>query len=153
MQTRSIACAGLVALSGCAMTYVGPTHTAQPATARYTLDDHAMLDAAQRQLVAMGFQVTDRNDSAGTLSTAPRDYRLTPDQADCGTTAGIDYLKDNRTATRVAYGVTARNGTLAVNALIQGEYKVGGVTSDIVLTCVSRGILERQTIGAMLPGA
>ncbi|MFH4090619.1 hypothetical protein WAJ00_22120, partial [Acinetobacter baumannii] len=78
------------------------------------------------------------------ISTATRDFRLTPELADCGTTMGIDYLKDNRTSTKVAYNILIADNSLDVRTTLQGDYKVGDVTQNITLTCVSRGVLEQQ---------
>ncbi|MGA2366180.1 MAG: hypothetical protein ABSG12_11905 [Steroidobacteraceae bacterium] len=102
-----------------------------------------ILAAARRNLVADGYQITSFDDTAGVVSTAPRDMHVTPDQADCGKTMGIDYLKDNRTTTRVAFGILAEDNHIEVRATIQGEYKPGAVTQNITLTCVSRGVIDR----------
>lgn len=53
---------------------------------------------AQRALAAGGYQISDANETFGTISTAPCDLRAGQDNADCGTTWGIDYLLDNRTS-------------------------------------------------------
>jgi hypothetical protein len=57
---------------------------------------------------------------------------------------GIDYLKDKRTTTRVAFGLIAEDAKVTVKANIEGEYKPGAVDQNITLTCVSRGLLERD---------
>jgi hypothetical protein len=101
-------------------------------------------------LVTEGFQITSSDDSAGIVSTAPRDLRVTPEQADCGTTMGIDYLKDNRTATKVGFGVVAEEGKFMIKATIEGNYRPGAVDQNITLTCVSRGVLERALSGKIV---
>jgi hypothetical protein len=101
-------------------------------------------------LVSDGNQITNSDEAAGTISTAPRNLRLTPEQADCGTTMGIDYLKDNRTSTRVAYGILAEENNLIVKANTEGEYKPGDAMQNITLSCVSRGVLERELLGRIV---
>jgi hypothetical protein len=127
---------------GCAMTYEQPTTKAQVVRTAVTGSRADVLRASKQELVAEGFQITNSDESAGVISTAPRNFRVTPLQADCGTTMGIDYLKDNRTTTRVAFGIIADNSGVVVKANIEGEYKPGAVDQNITLTCVSRGVLE-----------
>lgn len=100
----------------------------------------------RRQLIAEGIQVINSDDASGTLTTMSLDFRLTPDLADCGTTMGLDYLKDNRTSSKVAYGLVVDDGTIAVRAVLQSEYKPGAVDQNITLTCVSRGVLEQRLL-------
>lgn len=130
--------------SGCAMTYEQPTTTARVVSVSVAGSKADVLRVSKQVLVAEGFQITSSDDNAGVISTAPRNLRVTPAQADCGTTMGIDYLKDNRTSTRVAVGVIAEDARVTVKANIEGEYKPGAVDQNITLTCVSRGLLERD---------
>jgi hypothetical protein len=138
-----------VVVAGCAQMYTPPT-TLSPSTIDHiNAQTDVVFNAANRALVANGYQVTSTDANAGIISTAPRDLRLAPEQADCGTVMGIDYLKDNRTSTRVAFGIIVTDAKIEVKTTIQGEYKSGGGSggqSDIVLTCVSRGGLERDML-------
>ena len=93
-----------------------------------------------------GYQITNADDSAGVISTAPRNLRLTPEQADCGTTVSLDYLKDNRTDTKVGYGVLVGDGSITIRTTIEGQYKPGAVDQNITLSCVSRGGLEQTLL-------
>lgn len=143
---KNLGMTALLILSGfgCAMTYEAPRTTYQAAPTHFAGSKAEILRASKLVLVAEGFQITSSDDSAGVISTAPKDLRLTPADADCGTTMGIDYLKDNRTTTRVAFGVIAEDSRLTIKANIEGEYKPGAVDQNITLTCVSRGVLERD---------
>ena len=141
---------GLLFTLSCAATYKGPTIVAQQISSPTTASKIVILSSAKRILVAQGFQITHSDDTVGTVSTAPRNYRVTPDIADCGTTMGIDYLKDKRTTTRVAYGIIADDNKIIVKTLIEGEYKPGAVDQNITLTCVSRGQLEQEMISKIL---
>jgi len=139
-------------LGSCAATYKQPITVAPQISFSVAASKADLLLSAKRVLVAEGFQITNNDDSAGVISTAPRNLRVTPEQADCGTTMGIDYLKDNRTATRVGFGVIAEEGKLLVRTMIEGDYKPGAVDQNITLTCVSRGSLERDMLAKITAG-
>lgn len=151
MNIRSIASSSaialLLALTGCAATYEAPrAATPSPATAKFNKTKPELMKIVRRQLIAEGIQVINSDDASGTLTTMSLDFRLTPDLADCGTTMGLDYLKDNRTSSKVAYGLVVDDGTIAVRAVLQSEYKPGAVDQNITLTCVSRGVLEQRLL-------
>lgn len=135
-----------VAVTGCAATYAPPITLNKSAVTKITKPKAEVLAAARRALVSNGYQITAFDDGAGVISTAPRDFRVYPEMADCGTTLGLDYLLDNRTTTRVAFGVIANAGKLEVKANIEGEYKPGSVDQNITLSCVSRGVLEHEML-------
>jgi len=132
----------IVFVAGCAAAYRQPITVAAETSKEIVASQADILRAAKQVLVTEGFQITNADESAGVISTAPRNFRITPEQADCGTTMGIDYLKDNRTSSKIGYGILASDGKLIVKANIESEYKPGAVDQNITLTCVSRGILE-----------
>jgi len=133
-------------LSACAITYEAPIAAAPQITAELPKPKSTLLAAAKRTLIEEGFQITHADDAAGLVSTAPRNLRITPADANCGTTMGIDYLKDVRTTTRVGFGVVASEGRVTVRSTIEGEYKPGSAMQNITLTCVSRGPLEQHLL-------
>jgi hypothetical protein len=139
-------------LVGCAMTYEQPRTLAQVIRTSVPGTKAEILRISKQVLVAEGFQITSADESAGIISTAPRNLRVTPSEVDCGTTMGIDYLKDNRTTTRVAFGIIAEDSQVTVKANIEGEYKPGAVDQNITLTCVSRGLLERDMAAKIRAG-
>jgi hypothetical protein len=145
-MSRIVILIASLALAGCAATYVAPPVPNQSAAVAITKPKPEILAAARRALVAAGYQITSFDDAAGIISTAPRDQHLTPIEANCGTTMGLDYLKDNRTDTRVAYGVIVSDGHLQVRANIEGQYKPGAVDQNITLTCVSLGVLDGDMV-------
>ena len=55
-------------------------------------------------------------------------------------------MKDNRTSTRVAYGLIVDDGRIQATSTIEGEYKPGAVDQNITLTCISRGVLEQSLL-------
>src|ERR1700742_2524791 len=120
MKTPAIAAALGLILSGCAATYQAPQAAAQNASAPYKASVADALKAARRALVSAGYQITASDDASGTISTAPRDLHVTPMQADCGTTMGLDYLMDNRPSTRFAYGVIVDAKSILVQSTVQG---------------------------------
>ncbi|MEO5350220.1 MAG: hypothetical protein H7836_11305 [Magnetococcus sp. YQC-3] len=142
-----------ILLSGCALTYQPPMSLAPSSVEKISQPKDKVFNAAKRALVADGYQITNTDTDSGIISTAPRDMRLAPSVADCGTTMGIDYLKDNRTSTRIAMGVIVYANTVEVKATIQGEYKPGSNTQDITLSCVSKGILEQEMMRKIIAEA
>jgi len=132
--------------AACAVTYTQPTSVTPKTSSTLTASKIEILTAAKKILIADGYQISYADDSAGIISTAPRNLRVTPEQADCGKTMGLDYLKDKRTATRVGFGIIAEEGIVTVTSTIEGEYKPGAVDQDITLTCVSRGQIERALL-------
>lgn len=136
----------IAVITGCAATYKAPTTIAVQISKKVVASQTNILRTAKQVLVAEGYQITNADDLAGIISTAPRNFRITPEQADCGTTMGIDYLKDNRTSSKLGYGILAYDSKLTVKANIESEYKPGDVAQNITLTCVSRGILEAELL-------
>ncbi len=139
---------GILALLtvACAATYTQPTTVAPKTSSSVAASKSGILTATKRVLIGEGFQITNSDESAGIVSTALRNQRVTPEQADCGKTMGLDYLKDNRTTTRVGFGVIAEEGKITIKSTIEGEYKPGAVEQNITLTCVSRGQLENEML-------
>ncbi len=144
---------GCLAITGCALTYEPPISLSASAIQAINLPDEAIFNAAQRALVADGYQITSSDKNSGIISTAPRDMRVESDKVDCGTTLGLDYLKDNRTTTQAAIGVIAYHGKIEVKANVQGYYKPGNVEQDITLTCVSKGKIESEMLHKILAEA
>ena len=146
MRSRARWAAIALTLTGCAAAYKAPVTAYQPLTVAMPGSRADLLRKAKQALVVDGYQITNADDSAGVISTAPRNLRLTPEQADCGTTVSLDYLKDNRTDTKVGYGVLVGYGSITIRTTIEGQYKPGAVDQNITLSCVSRGGLEQTLL-------
>jgi hypothetical protein len=131
-------------LAGCAFTYEGPKTKLIENKQSINASKSEILTAARQVLVSEGYQITSSDESSGTISTAMKNLRLSPDHADCGLTMGLDYLKDNRTSTKVGIGIIAIDGMVTIKANVEGEYKPGAIDQDITLTCVSKGLLEQS---------
>jgi hypothetical protein len=140
-----IAALSIIAI-GCAATYSPPISLAQSKIERIDRPKMDIFQAAERALAAGGYQITHADQGSGVISTAPRDLRLQPEIADCGTTMGLDYLLDNRTSTRVAYSIIIHDGRIEIKSNVQGDYRPGAVDQDMTLTCVSRGQLESEML-------
>jgi hypothetical protein len=141
----------IAALSaGCAATYQMPEAVAPITDADVAAPQSVVFGAARRVLVSEGFQILSADEASGTISSVAQNLRVFPGQADCGTTMSIDYLKDPRTTTRVAYGVIVHGGRVTVKSSIEGEYKPGSASQNITLSCVSRGQLENQLLQKIL---
>jgi len=132
---------------GCAMTYAPPV-TISPVVASQVSDKAATMTRAKRALIERGERIEHIDDDV--IVTSMRNKKLTPAEADCGKTMGLDYLKDARTKTQLGYTVSVSGENLIVQANIQGEYKPGAVDQNITLTCVSRGVLEDDLLSAIL---
>jgi hypothetical protein len=110
-------------LSSCAAPYKPPTTVTLLTPQSASTSKANLLSAAKQVLVAEGFEITNSDDSAGVISTAPRELRLSPAQADCGGTLRIDYVKDNRTTTRVRFDIIAEDSKLVITTTIDGEHR------------------------------
>ena len=139
--------------AGCATTYKQPTMVAPDTSQSISGSQPVLLRAAKQVLVSEGFQITNSDETAGVVSTAPRDMRLTPELADCGTTLGLDYLKDNRTSSKVGYGVLVSENKVTLKANMSATYLPANDSQSITLTCVSRGVLEGQLLAKMAAAA
>lgn len=133
-----------VLLTGCAVTYQPPTAENLTYSTQHQSDQNSIMAKAKRALLLEGFQIQSYDDEAGFISTSFKNWKLSPEEANCGTTMGLDYLKDNRTKTEVAFNVVVDGTSLTIRSNIQGEYKPGAVDQNITLTCASKGVIERQ---------
>jgi len=136
----------VVGLFGCAMTYSPPTTIAPNTSQRIMGASSTLFKTTKQVLVLEGFQITNSDESAGVISTAPKEMRLTPELADCGTTLGLDYLKDNRTSSKVGYGALISENKVTIKATMSATYLPANDSQSITLTCVSKGILENQLL-------
>jgi hypothetical protein len=142
-----------ILITGCAATYKQPTMTAPDTSQSIPGSQPVLLRAAKQVLVSEGFQITNADEAAGVISTAPRDMRLTPEFADCGTTLGLDYLKDNRTSSKVGYGVLVSENRVTLKANMSATYLPANDSQSITLTCVSRGVVEGQLLAKISAAA
>lgn len=131
---------------GCAVTYVPPTTVAPNTSQRIMGSSSALFKATKQILVLEGFQITSSDESADVISTAPKEMRLMPELADCGKTLGLDYLKDNRTSSKVAYGALISENKVTLKISMSATYLPANDVQSITLTCVSRGVLENQLL-------
>ncbi len=150
MLSRTIALTISATLAGCTVNYKPPITTYAPTAIPIAKTKTELLATAKRTLVSEGWQITTADADAGVLTTQLRTLRLTPADADCGTTMGIDYLKDNRTTSKVGVNILIDDGHLMVKSIIESEYRPGDVTQDMALTCVSRGTIERKVANAII---
>ena len=142
MKNKIFAFSITAMLTGCAATYEKPNTPAPDTAFPTSASKSSLLTAIKQTLASEGYQITFVDENSGVISTAPRDMKLSPADADCGTTMGIDYLKDNRTHTTVAVNAIAKNGELRLKTTVQGDYRPGSVDQNLTLTCVSRGTIE-----------
>ncbi|TQF67684.1 hypothetical protein [Pseudoalteromonas luteoviolacea] len=140
----------LILATGCAGTYQAPKSQEKTITASHNKSINEVLNSAKKVLILEGYQIQTHDDQAGIISTSLKNLKLKPEQADCGTTMGIDYLKDKRTKTEVALSIIVNNDSIIVKSNIHGEYKPGSVANDITLTCISKGDIESKILDKVL---
>ncbi len=131
-------------ITGCATTYQAPVTQSKIYTGNHNSSKGNLMAKAKKILLLEGFQIQSTDDEAGYISTSLKNWKLAPEEASCGTTMGLDYLKDKRTKTEVAFNVIIDETTISIRSNIQGEYKPGAVDQDITLTCVSKGVIEKK---------
>lgn len=134
----------ITGLAGCAATYVAPTSTATVLNQSVNANKEKILKATSVALALEGLKITSENKETGIIVTEDKVFRVTPEMADCGKTMGIDYLKDNRTNTKVSYHIIVSDNSLKIKASPSAEYRVGAADQDMNLTCVSKGVLEQR---------
>lgn len=135
---------------GCAATYRPPVAIEGDYSEGFSGSRAELFNSAKRELALMGYSIQMADLDSGVISTSPKSVNLGPSDADCGTTMGIDYLKDKRTNTTVALNIIIDSATVKVRSSIFGEYRPGDVTQNITLTCVSTGSVEGQVLMAIL---
>ena len=141
--------ASILLLCSCGVpTYVRPNTPDQSASASVQGTQAQILDAAVKTLVQDGYEVTTVDNASGLISTAPRAMQVTPEQADCGKVQGSlasgDPLTYPRPMTRVAFDILAADNHLEVRSRIDDSIDDGRGPTN--LTCVSRGVLDRQML-------
>lgn len=141
---RYLALAAVVALAGC--NYREPQAPSEPMSRAVPgASRQAIVDAAVAELAAEGYQPT-ADDKRGIVTTVPRRVRLTPEQVDCGTEAGIPLAKDDRTTTTVAWTVTAADGSVTASTHIDFDYLPSNPSWGKSGTAASTGVIERQAV-------
>ena len=144
-----IAIGCLLSLSACAVpTYLRPDAPKQSVAASVQASKRQIMDAAVKALVQDGYQVTAVDYPSGLISTAPQAMRVVPAQADCGKVKGLlasgDPLTYPRPQTRVAFNILVEDHHIEVRTRIDDRIDLGNGQTD--LTCVSRGVLEREML-------
>lgn len=145
-----ITLSSIVLLSACSATYQQPL-TVEPLTkANHNKTPSLLLNSAKKQLLLDGYQIQVIDNEAGIISTSSKTLKLSPTEADCGQTMGLDYLKDKRTKTDIAINIIISKSEIIIKSNIQGEYKPGAVEQNITLSCVSKGKVENDLLNKLL---
>ena len=139
-------------LSACSISYQAPITVAPVVKASHQQAVHKMLNNAKRILLQAGYRIRVFDHEAGIITTSLKHQRLTPKQADCGKIMGMDYLKDNRTKTEMALNIIVTEQEITVKPSIQGKYNPENMDEDINLTCISKGLVEKQVLKHLLAG-
>lgn len=134
----------LAIIGGCATTYQASSTENKHFSGQHGSDKMTVIAKAKRVLLMEGYQIQSASNTEGYISTSYKNWKLSPEQASCGSTMGLDYLKDNRTKTEVSMNIIVDDTTLIARSNIKGEYKPGAVDQDMTLTCVSKGVIESE---------
>ncbi|WP_444890022.1 hypothetical protein [Microbulbifer sp. DLAB2-AA] len=129
-------------LEGCAVKNDAPVIISEYFAIEHFSSKREVLSKARQALLRDGFKILSTDLEAGYISTSLKDWRLSPEQAHCGTAKGMDYLNDNHTKTEVAFNVVVDDKAVIVRSNIQGEYIPGELAQNLTLNCVSRGVIE-----------
>lgn len=131
--------------SSCALTYQPPIGSSK--TVKALFKNNESFDKVKRILIIDGYDLTYSNKLEGLISTAFKTKKINHLQADCGKTMGLDYLKDNRTKTEVAFTIIINEDLIEIKSKIRAEYKPTGAASQTIdLTCISKGVLEEELL-------
>ncbi|WP_226649445.1 hypothetical protein [Microbulbifer variabilis] len=132
----------LPGLEGCAVKNDTPVIISEYFAIEHFSNKQEVLSKARQALLRDGFQILSADLEAGYISTSLKNWKLSPNQAHCGTAKGVDYLDDNHTKTEVAFNVVVDDRAVIVRSNIQGEYLPGELAKNLTLNCVSRGVIE-----------
>jgi hypothetical protein len=145
-------------ISACAATYSPPKAAAPDVSQVISGTKEQLLSVAEQVLLAEGLEIADTNTETGIILTSATLTTVLPEAADCGSSFGINYLKDPRTMPRVSYEITVSDNSVGVRLIISAEYRSGCEVSvaalpcsmtNLQLTCVLKGNLESQLLAKM----
>ncbi len=140
---------------GCGSLHYAPP-TSHPVSVTRPVDatKSELFLASKKVLMLDGFQIANADPELGIISTTQKQMKLTVSDVDCGSTMGINYMKDKRTITRVSVLIECNDNSLNVKCNITGEYGKGwgeqSTLQGIDLTCVSKGTMENTLIDKII---
>jgi hypothetical protein len=137
----------VIALTGCAATYAPPVTPQREFAQAIEGSKSDLARAAKQVLISEGYRIAGADESAGKVTTAKRNIRLTPEQADCGTTMGINYLWDDRTTSAISIGIFTEDNKVAVKVKMTATYMPDYNPQSIAMMCVSTGSIEKRLMG------
>ncbi|BBM00415.1 hypothetical protein [Microbulbifer sp. GL-2] len=137
-------------LEGCTVMNEAPAIISEYFALEHFSSKQEVLSKVKQALLLDGFQIRSADLEAGYISTSPKNWKLTPEQANCGANKGIDFLEDNYTKIEVAFNVVVDDKAVIVRSNIQGEYLPEEPAQDLTLNCVSRGVIEVEMVKKIL---
>jgi len=137
-------------LGGCITTNEAPVIISDYFALEHLSTKQEVLGKARQALLRDGFQILSSDLEAGYISTSLKNWKLTPEQANCGANKDRDYLEDSYTKTVVSFNVIVDDRDVIVRSNIQGEYLPGESAQDLILNCVSRGVIEVEMVKKIL---
>lgn len=142
----------LLSTANCAMTYKAPKGENKVIKQYHNQSQSTIFRKAKRVLAIEGLNISYSDKKDGLITTNYQNNKVTPSEADCGKTMGLDYLKDKRTKTEVSYNIIIDQKYITAKANIKGEYRPNNLFGDqnITLTCISKGHLEKVLLNKIL---
>lgn len=102
----------------------------------------ATFTSARDVLLLQGYKIQGGDEGTGVLVTSPRVLRLSPGEANCGTTpGGRDYLESEQTQTSVSIRVLVAQTNVQALMRIDARTQAGDP-----LSCSSRGVIEAHLV-------
>lgn len=149
---KSIILSTILLSNNCAITYKAPMGENINAESNYNQSYSKILKKAKRTLVLQGYQIAYYDKEEGIITSLYKNYKITPLQANCGKTMGLNYLKDKRTKTEISFNIIVDKKNIIIKSNIKAEYKPGNYAGDqnITLTCISKGVLEKELLKEIL---
>lgn len=133
----------LLGLSACNTAYKKPVESVKTYSVKVN-NPATAIEGIRKSLILDGYSI--ESSSEAHISTSHRLSDLSVMDADCGTTMGIDYLKDSRTQEYVSVGVLVEESLITVKTNIYAEYLPGDSMHGKKMNCVSRGLLETRLL-------
>ncbi len=137
-------CLIILLFAGCAATYKPPITAPQAFEKSFAIQKAELFTQTLQAVVEQGYNVTASDKDAGIISTAKTEKRLDETYCDCGTTMGIDYMKDKRTVTKVGFNFTVMDNLVKIKTNISGAYLSTDPIHGKQFECVSKGKLENE---------
>jgi hypothetical protein len=137
---------------GCASTYNPPRTQKQELTESIDAPKDKIFKVAAFVLRRSGFRFAFADQEEGRITTRPKTMKLTERDCDCGAARGMAFSSTQHTNTDVSYFVLAKDRSIALRCVIDGQYVASDTSMVKRFECVSRGQLEKDMMEKIIAG-